>query len=145
MQNHSLPRLIQSLSPRVRSSAARRGGHPRHRNIIGNPLLCAWMVAPGICWVQTRSPVFARKLSRRADSCLVACGVAGGYLRTFAFHHGLSWARRLIARYTRNGMATNEQFLNPNTPVTCRSEQNGSVWRVRNQNAAVKRWEQEIA
>ena len=141
MQNHSLPRLIQSPSPRVRSSAARRGGHLTHGDTIGTPLISAWMVAPGICWVQTRLPLFARKLSRRVDSCLVACGVAGGYLRTFAFQHRLSWARRLIARYTRIGMATNERFLNPNPPVACRSEQNGSVWRARNQNAAVGRRE----
>ena len=143
MQNHSLPRLIQSLSPRVRSSAARRGGRQPHRDTIGNPLLCAWLVAPGICWVQTRSPLFARKLSRRADSCLAAYSVAGGYLRTFAFQHGLSWGRRLIERYTSSGMATNERFLNPISPVARRSEQNGSVWRVRNQNAAVGRQEHD--
>jgi hypothetical protein len=108
---------------------------------IGNSLISAWLVAPGICWVQTRSPLLARKLLRRADSCLVAFGVAGGYLRTFSFQHRLSWARRLIARYTRIGMATNERFLNPNPPVTCRNEQNGSVWQAQNQNAAVGRRE----
>jgi hypothetical protein len=143
MQNNSLPRLIQSLSPRVRSSAARRGGRQPHRNTIGNPMICAWMVAPGICWVQTRSPVFARKLLRRADSCLVACAVAGGYLRTFAFHRGLSWGRRLIARYTRIGMATNERFSRHNPPVARRSEQTGTMWQSRNQNAAVGRQEHD--
>jgi hypothetical protein len=60
-----------------------------------------------VVWVQTRSPQFARKLSQRSDSRLVARGVAGGYLRTFEFPHGLAWAGRLIARYVKNGKATN--------------------------------------
>ena len=67
---------------------------------IGTRELSAWPVAPGVTWVQTRSPQFARKLSQRSDSRLVVRGVAGGYLRTFEFQHGLAWARRLIARYT---------------------------------------------
>jgi hypothetical protein len=74
---------------------------------IGTRELSAWLVAPGVTWVQTRAPHFARKLSQRGDSRLVARGVAGGYLRTFEFPHGLSWAQRLIARYTPNETATN--------------------------------------
>jgi hypothetical protein len=74
---------------------------------IGCRELAAWQVSPGVVWVQTRSPQFARKLSQRADSRLVVRGVAGGYLRTFEFKHGLAWAKRLIARYTQNGAATN--------------------------------------
>lgn len=81
---------------------------------IGTSELSAWLVAPGVTWVQTRSPQFARKLSQRSDSSLVACGIAGGYLRTFEFRHGLAWARRLIARYNRSGMATNAR---KNAPV----------------------------
>ncbi len=80
---------------------------------IGNRWLSAWLVAPGVCWIQTRSPQFARKLSQRSDSRLVASGVAGGYLRTFEFNHGLSWAGRLIARYTKNGTATNARKFAP--------------------------------
>lgn len=74
---------------------------------IGDRWLSAWQVASGVVWVQTHSPQFARKLSQRSDSRLVARGVAGGYLRTFEFPHGLAWAVRLIARYQKNGMATN--------------------------------------
>jgi hypothetical protein len=74
---------------------------------IGAAELCAWQPVRGVTCVQTRSPQFARKLSQRRDSRLVAYGVSGGYLRTFEFRHPLAWARRLIARYTRNGMATN--------------------------------------
>jgi len=80
---------------------------------IGDRSLSAWQVAPGVVWVQTRSPQSARKLSQRGDSRLVAQGVAGTYLRTFEFHHGLAWARRLIARYTRSGMATNARKIAP--------------------------------
>ncbi len=83
---------------------------------IGNRELCAWQTAPGVCWVQTRSPQFARKLSQRSDSRLVARGVAGGYLRTFEFPHGLAWARRLVARYTKNGTATNARKSAPVCP-----------------------------
>ena len=74
---------------------------------IGDRWLSAWQVASGTKWLQTRSPQFARKLSQRSDSRLVVRGVAGGFLRTFEFPHGLAWAGRLIARYTKNGMATN--------------------------------------
>jgi hypothetical protein len=70
---------------------------------IGDGDLSAWLVAPGVTWVQTRSPQFARKLSQRSDSRLVTWGVAGGYLRTFEFPHGLAWARRLNARYKKTG------------------------------------------
>jgi hypothetical protein len=80
---------------------------------IGTRELSAWKVASGVVWVQTRSPQFARKLSQRSDSRLVARGVAGGYLRTFEFPHGLAWAGRLIARYTKNGTATNARKSAP--------------------------------
>ena len=85
---------------------------------IGGPELCGWKVAPGVTWIQTRSADFARKLSRRSDGRLVACGVAGGYLRTYEFPHGLAWARRLIARYQSAGKVTNERFLTPTLAQT---------------------------
>jgi len=80
---------------------------------IGDRWLSGWLVTPGVTWIQTRSPQFARKLSQRSDSRLVARGVAGGYLRTFEFPHGLAWAGRLIARYTKNGTATNARKSAP--------------------------------
>jgi hypothetical protein len=81
---------------------------------IGCRELSAWQVGPGVTWIQTRSPQFARKLSQRGDSRLVARSVAGGYLRTFEFKHGLAWARRLIARYqTKNETATNAPKTRP--------------------------------
>jgi hypothetical protein len=75
---------------------------------IGNDDLCAWQVARGVTWVQTRNPKHANRLARRQDSRLVAHGVAGGYLRTFEFIQPLSWARRLIDRYTSNVPVTND-------------------------------------
>jgi hypothetical protein len=80
---------------------------------IGTRELSAWQVASGVVWVQTRSPQFARKLSQRSDSRLVAQGVVGGYLRTFEFPHGLAWAGHLIARYTKNATATNARKSAP--------------------------------
>jgi hypothetical protein len=101
---------------------------------IGDRWLSAWQVAPGVVWVQTRSPQFARKLSQRSDSRLVAHGVAGGYLRTFEFQHGLAWARRLIARYnTRNETATNTQISALASPVVRRKSKTVSRHRGANE------------
>jgi hypothetical protein len=85
---------------------------------IGGRELSAWQVAPGVVWVQTRSAVFARKLSQRRDARLVVRGVAGSYLRTFEFQHGLAWARRLIRRYlTKTGTPTNGKEIAPACPA----------------------------
>jgi hypothetical protein len=92
--------------------------------VVGTDMLCAWQPAPGITWVQTRSPQFARKLSQRNDARLVVRGVAGGYLRTFEFAHPLAWAQRLIARYTRNEKTTNARGSVPVSPA-CVSENEG--------------------
>jgi hypothetical protein len=100
---------------------------------VGNYSLCAWLVAPGVTWVQTREPKFARKLSQRADSHLVARGVAGGYLRTFAFRHGMAWARRLISRYTQNEMATG-MGINP-LPCPIEPSHTGGSIRTRTEPA----------
>jgi len=81
--------------------------------VIGTDKLSAWQPVPRITWVQTRAPKFARKLSQRQDGHLVLCGVAGGYLRTFEFPHSLAWARRLVARYTRNETPTNARITAP--------------------------------
>ena len=98
---------------------------------IGNCELSAWQIAPGSTWVQTRSPQFARKLSQRGDSRLVVRGVAGGYLRTFEFKHGLAWARRLIARYqTKSETPTNARknslvsFASDSSPCAGLAEHN---------------------
>jgi len=80
---------------------------------LGNRELSAWQTAPGVTWIQTRSPKFARKLSQRSDARIVARGVAGGYLRIYEFTHGLAWAGRLIARYTRNNPPTNAWKIAP--------------------------------
>lgn len=80
----------------------------RNRDItIGPRELRAWQVAPGEVWVQSRSPRHTRRLSQRSDNRLVAVGVAGGYLRTYAFPHSLAWARDLIARYTASETPAN--------------------------------------
>ena len=76
---------------------------------IGDRWLSAWLVAPGVTWIQTRSPLFARKLSRRSDGKLVARG--GGFLRTFEFQRGLAWARRLIDRYQSAERVTNARKI----------------------------------
>jgi len=93
---------------------------------IGNRELSAWQVAPGVVWVQTRLPQFARKLEDRRDSRLVAHGVAGGYLRVFEFGHGMAWAARLIARYqAKRETPTNARKTTPIRPVRRRMVQIG--------------------
>lgn len=83
---------------------------------VGDALICAWLVAPQVCWIQTRSVEYARKLSQRRDSRLVARGVAGGYLRTYEVKRGLAWAQRLITRYTQNETPTNARKTAPACP-----------------------------
>lgn len=85
---------------------------------IGYLDLSAWQPFPGATWIQTRLPELARKLAQRSDSRLVMWGVAGGYLRTFEFRHGLAWARRLIRRYTEDLKTTNEQKIDSLRPIT---------------------------
>ena len=80
--------------------------------------LCAWKVATGVYWIQTRSPLHARRLLKREDGRLVACGVVGGFLRTFEFNHGLKWAMRLINRYqTKSETSPNKRFLTPSASL----------------------------
>ncbi|MBI2928380.1 MAG: hypothetical protein HYY24_22150 [Verrucomicrobia bacterium] len=86
-------------------------------SVIGTRDASAWQPVRGITWIQTRCPLFARKLTQRHDSRLVARGVEGGYLRTFEFRHSLTWARRLILRYTGNGTATNAPLERATTPA----------------------------
>lgn len=75
--------------------------------VIGDHDLCAWQPVRGVCWVQTRNPRHARRLAQRQDGRRVMVGVSGGYLRTFEFKHPITWAARLIGRYTSGGEATN--------------------------------------
>jgi len=61
--------------------------------------LCAWRYAPGVCRIQTRSPLFARKLSQRSKARLVAWSVSGGYLRIFQERIQPWRAQCLVSRY----------------------------------------------
>jgi hypothetical protein len=82
---------------------------------IGTDSLCAWQVAQGVVWLQTRDAEHGRRLAQRKDGRLVVRGVAGGYLRTFEFPHSLAWAKRLMARYT-SGKATPGKGRNVRQP-----------------------------
>jgi len=94
---------------------------------IGDSRLSAWAVAPGVCWVQTRSPVYAKKLAKRRDSRLVVRGVTGGFLRTFEFQHSMAWAKRLLAHYVQAGEPPNEPFLSPASPLRSRNRHPGVI------------------
>jgi hypothetical protein len=124
--------LICDMVPILPLAASKRNTGPKDAgtaNVLGtngDRYLSAWLVAPGVCWIQTRSPFYARKLEQRADSRLVARGVAGGFLRTFEFNHGLAWAERLLARYAKNGVPTKAAALSPASPPRNQSRQSGS-------------------
>ncbi len=90
--------------------------------VIGDRNLSAWSIAPGVVWIQSRDPLFTRKLSQVAGSRVVAFGVVGGYLRSFEFARSLGWAKRLVARYQKKCAApANGKFSTPKSPRTCRS------------------------
>ena len=85
--------------------------------IAGSDDLCAWYVAAGVLWVQTRNPTHARRLSQRQSTRLVMRGVHGGYLRTFEIQQPLSWFRSLFRRYV--GSDCPNKGENPvNLPIT---------------------------
>ena len=95
---------------------ATRVATPPVNTTVGDRDLCAWQPVRGVTWVQTRNPRHTRRLKQRKDGRLVAVGVDGGYLRTFEFLQPLSWAVRLMNRYTRNDMATNAGLDSPDCP-----------------------------
>jgi hypothetical protein len=68
--------------------------------------ICAWLIKPGISWIQTREPGFARKLSRRRDTRLVAVSVGGGFMRIYEMRRSPSLVQRLIKRF----VVTNARF-----------------------------------
>jgi hypothetical protein len=75
---------------------------------VGDRDLCAWQPVQGVVWVQTRDPKHARRLAKRSDGKLVACGVAGGYLKTYEFRQSMAWAVELLNRYTAVEVTPNE-------------------------------------
>jgi hypothetical protein len=80
----------------------------RLNSVIGDCLLCAWRPVADVVWVQTRNPAHAKRLANCSDGRLVAYGVAGGFLRTYEFTKPLSWAVRLMARYSASEKTANE-------------------------------------
>ena len=86
--------------------------------VIGCRELSAWQPVPGVCWVQARLPEHANRLAKRSDGRLVVRGMAGGYLKTYEFRHSLSWAERLIRRYTRQSHTANARINSPVCPVS---------------------------
>lgn len=85
--------------------------------VIGTNTLSAWQPVAGITWVQCRTAEHANRLAKRSDSRLVMRGMAGGYLKTYEFRHSLSWAERLIRRYTRQNHAANARLSTAATPA----------------------------
>jgi hypothetical protein len=85
---------------------------------VGDRDLCAWQPVQGVVWVQTRDPKHAMRLNKRGGGRVVAVGVAGGFMRTFEFARPLSWAIRLIERYTSNEKTANEALGRAAGPET---------------------------
>src|SRR6266853_490992 len=68
---------------------------------FGPPELRVWRYCSGVCRIQTRSPVFARKLAQRSKARLVGYSVSGGYLRIFQEKMTIGRGRKLVARYVK--------------------------------------------
>lgn len=113
-----------TISQRL-ASARSLAAHKRQPVIgqtIGDRLLCAWLVTTGVVWVQTRLTLHSERMRERQDSRLVVRGVAGGYLRTYEFGHGMAWAQRLIRRYTAEITPAGAQNDGAGRPVASLSQ-----------------------
>jgi hypothetical protein len=99
----------------------KKGGAMPVNDTVGGDIISAWLVEPGVCWIQTSSARHARRLSQRSDTRIVGNGVVGGFLRIFEAQHSLSWAKRFIARHETNEVPTGAAFLNPESPTSRRN------------------------
>lgn len=88
---------------------------------IGDSSISAWLVAPGVCWIQTRSPRHARRLSQRSDTHVVVTGAGGGFLKTFEIDRPMSWAKAFIARHEPREEPIDRPFLSPGSPTSRRN------------------------
>jgi len=89
---------------------------------IGNSEISAWLVAPGVCRVQTSSAQHARRLSQRSDTRIAGFGVAGGYLKIFEVKQPLAWAKRFIRSLEPNEEPTNGAVLVQESPTSRRKK-----------------------
>jgi hypothetical protein len=89
--------------------------HPH--TVVGEPELCAWAVAPGVCWIQTRRHEFAEMLRKRSDTARVLWAVRGPYLVTFAINRPLKFVGKLVRRYIRNLHAANDPISGLTRPT----------------------------
>jgi hypothetical protein len=95
-----LQQAREAISPEDRIRFAEKARLFQQINhTIGDREACAWLVAPGVVWIQVRLPELARVLRKRADTRQVVRSMAGGYLMTFEVLKGLAWADRWLARH----------------------------------------------
>jgi len=90
---------------------------------FGTTELCAWRVAPGVFWFQTRRPDIAEKFRHRRSARLVAWSVSGGYLRTFEEAMEPKRARDLVRRFLT---VSNKPFLGRKRPLSRRNRREAS-------------------
>ena len=115
-QNHRFSKPPR-LYPRPRRTSSRANSREKGGSMIGDSVISAWLVEPGVCWIQTSSAQHARRLSQRSDSKIVGVGVAGGYLRTFEVCRPLAWAKRFISSHRTNEEPTNGAVLCQESPL----------------------------
>jgi hypothetical protein len=65
----------------------------------GPPELCAWKVAPGIFWLQTKDPQYARKLDKREDTRRIAITGVNHYRRTYEMPGSWRKVKGIVDRY----------------------------------------------
>jgi hypothetical protein len=79
----------------------------RDSGTYGSHELCAWRVEPGVFWIQTTEPQFARKLEKRLDARRVEITGVNHFRRTYEVHGTWRKIQRIIDRYL---MAAGDQF-----------------------------------
>jgi hypothetical protein len=140
-QNHRFSKPPR-LYPRPRRTSSRANSREKGGSMIGDSVISAWLVEPGVCWIQTSSALYARRLSQRSDTRIVGKGVTGGFLRTFEVQRPLSWAKRFIRSHEKNEEPTNGAVLVQESPTSRREKKLARTRRFGNQNAADGRREQ---
>jgi len=110
--------IVSKLKPREGSSPLLKRALRNDTETYGPPELCAWRVAPGVFWFQTRRPDIAEKFRHRRNARLVACSVGGAYLRIFEESMEPKRARSLVRRFLT---VPNKPFFGRKRPLSRRN------------------------
>ena len=113
---------VNKLTNRRRLQGRGRGVNPTY----GPPELCAWQIGPGVFWIQTTDPEFARRLEKRKDMRRVEVNGVNHFRRTFETRGRWRKIRRIIDRFLVSAGDHFSQGFRPQDG----SKKSGSVSRI---------------